>query len=85
MAMMASNGAVDVLAAAAPDGGDASDVKSDVEPRRSAAAPTMPVDDDCTWDAAYSLREGACCQHGSAAGRGGAPSKTHCLTAYGSS
>jgi hypothetical protein len=50
IAMMASNGAVDV------DGFlEMSEVRSEVEPRRSAAAPTMPVEEDWTWDAEYNL------------------------------
>jgi hypothetical protein len=41
--MMASKGAVDV------DGFlEVSEVRSEVEPRRSAAAPTMPVEEDWT-------------------------------------
>jgi hypothetical protein len=47
IAMMASKGAVEVLGA---EGWR--EVRSVVEPRRSAAAPTMPVEDDWTWDAA---------------------------------
>jgi hypothetical protein len=43
---MASNGAVDVAGLEM-----LSDVRSDVEPRRSAAAPTTPVEEDWTWDA----------------------------------
>ena len=41
MAIIASKGELDVL-----DGVIESDVRSDVEPRRSAAAPTTPVDED---------------------------------------
>jgi hypothetical protein len=44
--MMASKGAVDVLGFEI-----FRDVRSDVEPRRSAAAPTTPVEEDWTWDA----------------------------------
>jgi hypothetical protein len=33
-----------------------SEVRSEVDPRRSAAAPTMPVDEDCTCEAEYSLQ-----------------------------
>lgn len=49
MAIMASNGAVDV------EGLGVREVRSEVEPSRSAAAPTMPVEEDWTWDAEYSL------------------------------
>lgn len=52
MAMMASKGCVEVAGVAVDD---VSAVRSDAEPRRSAAAPTMPVDDDWTCDAEYSL------------------------------
>jgi hypothetical protein len=56
MAIMASNGAVDV-----EDLG-VRDVRSEVEPSRSAAAPTMPVEEDWTWDAEYSLLSKASAQ-----------------------
>jgi hypothetical protein len=52
MAMMASKGELDVLAC---DACPLRAVRSDVEPRRSAAAPTMPVDEDWICDAEYSL------------------------------
>jgi hypothetical protein len=51
MAIIASKGELDVLDCGAP----ARAVRSDVEPRRSAAAPTMPVDEDWICEAEYSL------------------------------
>lgn len=47
--MMASNGAVDADVFEEPE--RLSCVRSEVEPRRSAAAPTTPVDEDWTCDA----------------------------------
>jgi hypothetical protein len=46
--MIASNGAVDVDVLEEPR---LSCVRSEVEPRRSAAAPTTPVEEDWTCDA----------------------------------
>jgi hypothetical protein len=46
MAMRASKGCDDVAGLE-----DVSALRSEVEPRRSAAAPTMPVEEDWTWDA----------------------------------
>jgi hypothetical protein len=48
MAMMASKGAVEAAFLGAET---ESCVRSEAEPRRSAAAPTTPVDEDCTWEA----------------------------------
>jgi hypothetical protein len=51
MAIMASKGELDVL-----EGMDGErDVRSEAEPKRSAAAPTTPVDEDWIWEAEYSL------------------------------
>lgn len=46
MAMMTSKGCEEVAGVE-----DVSAVRSEVEPRRSAAAPTMPVEEDWTWEA----------------------------------
>jgi hypothetical protein len=52
IATIASKGEFEVL-----DGIEGeSDVRSEAEPRRSAAAPTTPVDEDWIWEAEYSLR-----------------------------
>jgi hypothetical protein len=51
MAIMASKGELEVV-----DGMDGeSDVRSEAEPRRSAAAPTTPVLEDWICEAEYSL------------------------------
>jgi len=51
IAIIASKGELDVLDCDAP----VRAVRSEVEPRRSAAAPTTPVDEDWICEAEYSL------------------------------